>query len=73
MTEKRFLTRDEARALADTIRATHPEKAAEIDAELARAREDDVNIAVSMRYRLEKYHGEMKPGDAPYEVIEGRG
>jgi DNA-binding Lrp family transcriptional regulator len=58
---------ERARAAADAIRATHPEKAAEID----KALKDGVPVRIGMRYRLEKFHAPMKPGDAPYEVIEG--
>ncbi len=70
MNGKRILTSEEATALADTIRATHPEKAREIDAAVAR---DGGTVSMGISYRLEKFHGEMAPGDTPYEVIEGQG
>jgi len=73
MTQKN-LTARQAKAVADTIRGTHPQKAAEIDAKIAGLPMDDTcGISVAVNYRIEKFHGDMKSGDTPYEVIEGRG
>ncbi len=63
-----------ARAVADALRPIWPEKAAEIDrlvAECEAGKRDRVNVSVGIRYRLEKFDGEIVPGKQPCEVIEG--
>lgn len=63
-----------AQAVADSIRAQWPDKAAEIDravAEVTAGKRDSVTVNAGMRYRLEKFEGEITPGKQPYEVIEG--
>lgn len=63
-----------AQAIADTIRAQWPEKAAEIGraiAEVNSGKRDGITVTAAVRYRLEKFEGEIEPGKKPYEVIEG--
>lgn len=65
---------DEARALADQIRAQMPDKAKAIDALIAAANGQhnaDLKIKVGIKYRLEKFDGDYEPGKKPVEVIEG--
>ena len=71
---KKVTTIAEAEALANEIRDISPDKAAQIDEAVAAVksgRRDSLNIEVGVTYRLEKYQGEMKPGDEPCEVCEG--
>jgi len=73
--------KDKAKAqeLADLLRAEWPDKAAEIDAAIARSGgnaevgDPGFKIDVSIKFKLEKFHGDKKPGDVPFETIEGTG
>lgn len=63
-----------ARAVADQIRSAWPDKAAEIDlaiAETEAGRRDGLTITGSVRYRLEKFEGDITPDSTPVEIIEG--
>ena len=65
-----------ARAVADTIRADWPEKAAEIDRALdqvAAGQRDGLTVSTSIRFKLEKFDGPIVPGKQPFETIEGQG
>jgi hypothetical protein len=65
-----------SQAVADELRTVWPEKAAEIERAIAQARagqSDGVKVNVGIRFKLEKFEGEMSPGKAPVEVIEGKG
>lgn len=65
-----------ARAVADSIRAVWPAQAGEIDAAIAEfegGKRDGLSVTTSVRFKLEKFDGEIEPGKQPYEVIEGEG
>lgn len=65
-----------AKAVADAIRELWPDKAAEIDraiAALNAGQRDGLKVTTGLRFRLEKFDGEMTPGKQPAEVIEGEG
>lgn len=55
---------EHAKAVADAIRNTWPEKAAEIDDAL----QSGLAVNVRISYRVEKYDGNSTK---PFEVIEG--
>lgn len=56
-----------ASAFADSIRTSAPKQAAAIDDALAAG----LSVKIGIRYRLEKFDGEYKPGMEPVEVIDG--
>lgn len=63
-----------AKTVADMVRPDWPEKAEEIDRAIIEAQtgqRDGVEVNVGVKFRLEKFHGDKKPGQEPYEVIEG--
>jgi len=73
------MTKDEqiarAKAVADTIRAHMPEKAAEIDKLIEEAQggqRDRVPVKVGIKYRIKKYDGDYDPSKVPVQVIEGK-
>ena len=59
----------------EKLRETNPEMADEVlemgKKYAADQNQDIVKITVKPTFILEKFHGEKKPGDKPYEVIEG--
>lgn len=70
------MTHSHARKVAEDLRPIWPEKAAEIDRAIADAesgKRDGVSVDVGVRFKLEKFAGEIAPGKLPYEVIEGEG
>jgi hypothetical protein len=65
-----------AKQLADELRLSWPEKAAEIDRailDVQSGRRETLKLSVGVKFRLEKYQGEYKPGATPTEIIEGEG
>lgn len=65
-----------AKRIADEIRHIWPEKANEIDIAIENAKSgqrDGIKINVAIKYRVEKFDGEFKPGNKPIDVIEGEG
>ena len=65
---------EKAKAVANAIRHLWPDKAAEIDRLVAAAESgkcDGVKVKVGVRFKLEKFEGEIVPGKQPYETIEG--
>lgn len=67
---------ERARVIADDLRSVWPEKAAEIDRAIAAAvagQRDGVSVSVGIRFKLEKFEGEIRPDSVPFETIEGEG
>jgi len=67
------MTAEELRRLASHL---PPERAAALEralGEVDAGKRDLASINVGVRYRLEKFDGDFRPGLAPAEVIEGKG
>jgi len=65
-----------ARAVADSLRALWPAKAAEIDKavqDLLDGNRDSLKVSAKITFKLEKFDGEYSPDKTPIEVIEGTG
>lgn len=67
---------EHAKAVADAIRNTWPEKAAEIDRLIIEAQSgnrETLKISVGVKYRLEKFEGDYHGCKKPIEIIDGEG
>lgn len=76
MSDKVQEAAEKARRIAEQIRKLAPEQAAAIDAaiaELLAGERDGLVIDVQVSGRLEKFDGDMQPGQTPVEVIEFSG